>query len=118
MRKLFALLLVGGLFSFFACGERGFTEDDITETWEKGIEYGKQEIRDSIANLFVIEAPEKKVVEQIKYYGSDFGLPSGRVVDFSPADNAINNMIQAGGTKEDRQIYYSYTRWKWSKDNS
>ena len=84
-----SILLIIGVTLFISCNckkQHRWTNEEIQVIMSKSEEIGRKEIRDSIGEVPVVEVVTKKV---INYYGSDFGLPSGKVIRFSPVDDYI-----------------------------
>lgn len=102
MRYILAILGVLFLCSCECGTKHRWTEEQVRIVMHKSIAQGRAEVLDSIAKLEPIEVtsePTSKVDSvSIQYYGSDFDLPSGKVVDFSPNDNWITE-------HPDEQIY-------------
>lgn len=88
MKNLLPLILT---FLLFSCSERETIREkhnrDLAITMNKGkamgIKIGRKQILDSLAKVKTIPDNQKY------YYAADYGLPEGRVTDFSPSDEYI-----------------------------
>ena len=97
MKKLFLILLATSLVSC-ECGKNKnkeflYSSEDITVTYENGIKDGKEAIIDSLAN---VQPVGSKTKDPIIYSSLEYGLPSGKVVDFSPTDEVIQEWKVSG----------------------
>jgi hypothetical protein len=69
------------------------------------IQLEETEVVDSIQHNLSFNVDTPKVDNTRYYYASDFDLPPGKVVGFSPKDEMIDNFQSKGGDTPDEQIY-------------
>jgi hypothetical protein len=109
MKKLFLILLATSLVSCECCEcgknknkEKLYSSEDITVTYENGIKEGKEAIIDSLAN---VQPVGSKTKDPIIYSSLEYGLPSGKVLDFSPTDEVIQEWKVVSGEEPPFDIY-------------